>query len=326
MIAKIIGSDFVLNIRSDYICNAQNQNGAILKMEHIETITPNTIEIECKTNRENLAAAWKKVHGNQTRFPKRHVEIPRELLIPFLVELQNPSRADDINAGATQLLLHVGMDAGTGDVVTRAISQANVEAKKPNPVLPEFTTKPIPPILPPKCPPVNSTLYTGKQDSKPNWFVSKIEMISDWNGYTWTTIIATGAVVYGLVLYLDAIGILIGALYGLALIEAVRAVRNPKSQNEKDWAIFAVLILELFSGFVHFAWLDLKLWERATKLPFHFTSEQIIRNASGKIIERITQNATPGTIGVVLAIIISGLSIYAIWQQMNRTTDKELAE
>ena len=322
MIKKIIDSDFVLNIRSDYICNAQNQNGAILEMENIKTITPNQIEIDCKTNRENLSAAWKKVHGTNPKFPKRHVEIPRELLIPFLVELQNPSRADDINAGATQLLLAVRMPGGNGEVAAHAISRANIEAKKPNPVLPEIPAKPIPPILPSKCPPVDHV----KSDSKPNWFVSKIEMIGDWNGYTWTTIIATGAVVYGLVLYLDAIGILIGALYGLALIEAVRAARNPKSQNEKDWAIFAVLVLELFSGFVHFAWLDFKLWERASRLPFHFTSDRIIRNASGKIIERISENATPGTIGVVLATIISGLSIYAIWQQMNRTTDKILAE
>lgn len=295
-------------------------------MENIETITPNTIEIQCKTNRENLAAAWKKVHGPDLKFPKRHVEIHWDLLIPFLVELQNPSRADDINAGATNLLSLVGMAVGGRVDSTRAISGAAIEAKKPNPVLPEIPPKPIPPILPPKCPPLNSSLYTGNHESKPNWFVSKIKMIGDWNGYTWTTIIATGAMIYGLVLYLDAIGILVGALYALALIEAVRAARNPKSQNEKDWAIGAVLILEMFAGFVHFAWLDLKLWERASRLPFHFESERLIRNATGKIVERISENATPGTIGVVLAIIISGLSIYAIWQQMNRTTDKVLAE
>jgi len=301
-------------------------------MENIKTITPNQIEIDCNTNRENLAAAWKKVHGDQHRFPKRHVEIPRELLIPFLVELQNPSRADDINAGATVLLSRIGSPAGNGEVAAHAMSRANsgndlerVTRAKQIPAFPA-SKKTVMSPLPENWLPGDPVSNHVAGASKPNWIKSKIKTISDWNGYTWTTIIATGAVVYGLNLYLDGIGIFIGVLYALALAEAVRAARNPKSQNERDWAIAAVVFLETFSGFVHFAWLDLKLWERASRLPFHFTSDRIIRNASGKIIERIPENATPGTIAVVLAIIISGLSIYAIWQQMNRTTDKVLAE
>lgn len=287
-------------------------------MENIKTITPNLIESECSTNRENLAAAWKKVHGGNVRFPKRHVEIPRDLLIPFLVELQNPSRAESIKAGATELLSVVGMPANQPVDSTRGQSGANTGKINGAAIRHKTETARITIANPSAALPVDNSEF--------NWLDSKIEMIGDWNGYTWQTIIATVATIYGLVLYLDAIGILIGALYGLALFEAVRAARNPKSQNEKDWGIVAVLILEIFSGVVHFAWLDLKLWERASKLPFHFESERIIRNASGNIIERIPQNATPGTIAVVLAIIISGLSIYAVWQQMNRTTDKILAE
>lgn len=304
-------------------------------MENIKTITPNQIEIDCKTNRENLAAAWKKVHGDQHRFPKRHVEIPRELLIPFLVELQNPSRADDINAGATVLLSRIGSPAGNGEVAAHAMSRANsgnvserIKWVKPKNSVSAIREpgEPVTIKLPDNWLPGDPVSNPIPGASKPNWIKSKIKTISDWNGYTWTTIIATGAVVYGLDLYLDGIGIFIGVLYGLALAEAVRAARNPKSQNERDWAIAAVVFLEMFSGFVHFAWLDLKLWMRASKLPFHFVSERIIRNTSGRIVERIPENATPGTIAVVLAIIISGLSIYAIWQQMNRTTDKTLSE
>lgn len=301
-------------------------------MENIKTITPNQIEIDCKTNRENLAAAWKKVHGDQHRFPKRHVEIPRELLIPFLVELQNPSRADDINSGATVLLSRIGSPAVNGEVAAHAMSRANsgndlerVTRAKQIPAFPALK-KPVMSPLPENWFPGDPVSNDVAGASKPNWIKSKIKTIADWNGYTWTTIIATGAVVYGLDLYLDGIGIFIGVLYGLALAEAVRAARNPKSQNERDWAIAAVVFLEIFSGFVHFSWLDFKLWMRASKLPFHFVSERIIRNTSGRIVERIPENATPGTIAVVLAIIISGLSIYAIWQQMNRTTDKTLAE
>lgn len=304
-------------------------------MENIKTITPNQIEIDCKTNRENLAAAWKKVHGEKHRFPKRHVEIPRELLIPFLVELQNPSRADVINSGATMLLSYIGSPAGNGEVAAHAMSRANsgnglerengVDTKKAIQASPASTKAGAIQLSANRLP-GDQGLNPIAKNSKPNWAVEKIKTISNWNGYTWTTIIATGAVVYGLDLYLDGIGIFIGILYGLALAEAVRAARNPKSQNERDWAIAAVVFLEIFSGFVHFAWLNFKLWMRVSKLPFHFTSERIIRNVSGRIVERIPENATPGTIAVVLAIIISGLSIYAIWQQMNRTTDKVLAE
>lgn len=120
-------------------------------------------------------------------------------------------------------------------------------------------------------------------------------------------------------MYFETVGLLVAVFYAIILFEAVRAARKSNGATERGWALFAVILLESLSGFIHFGWLNIHLWGKLDKIPFSWSETTKIRHG-GQIIEQ-TLNTTPGIIAVVFAVFISAGSFYAVLQQMNRTSD-----
>lgn len=287
-------------------------------MENIsEQITMNQIQNACQyPNLDTLRVFWKRVHPS-VKFPKRHHQISIDLAREFLDVVATPGRGKDetVTNGASELLKSIGgSDVVTNDLLPRMKNPPPPPMKTGDPV---SERKPIQ-----KTKNSVHSISVKTEQNKPSMFdhwLSVFGILQKLNGFAWLTIIAVAVTTYGCWIYFDFIGLVISVFYAIILFEAIRAARKSNSISERSLALIAVVVLEALSGFIHFGWLNIHLWEKVGKLPFKWTSTERIKVGS-EWTNQIS-NATPGTIAVVFALFISAASFYAVMQQMNRTSD-----
>ncbi len=106
-----------------------------------------------------------------------------------------------------------------------------------------------------------------------------------------------GIAIYGLVVILGIMGVLIGVFYTLISIHAIGLARDRYAANTSGASIGAVVVLEIFTYFIHLAMFNASIWKGSETLPF-----QIMEAGEWRVF----------AIACVLAFVLTAGTIYAI--------------
>ena len=343
----------VLQIRIQHITFAMILKFTIMQKES-ETVTiPEFISIDfiqkmCQyENLDSMRSAWKYTHKG-IKFPKRRDFIPKEILIAYLqtLAMDRPGKQKSVIDGALKIteliyanpgILKSEPETGLSTKANRTGTDTflpggpNIVFEKPKPNR-NPKPRPLPPVQNPEPLPVRpepmpepDVIVSETNSEQHTWIIKKIirgsEIVASWTGFVWITILTCAATAYGCIIYFDWIGALVSAVYMLVIFEAVRiANKQNGGATERTLAVLAVIAIEVLAGFIHFAWINLLMWAKVDKLPFHWQSIERIR-IGGQWTEQIL-NTTPGIIAVVFSVFLSCASVYSVAQQINRTIAK----